>query len=144
MKNAVLVSKDRMGLKEYAIAVEEMKKSNHVIEFKPNDIIFAPEGIEKKRLVCTAGVFPSDKLYPADDLFFYRKKELYTELDKVDELDVFGMSPYGDESIIDAINSKRSVKIYIHNKAGNKETYDWDKKLSCPHELLDSMEIYRK
>lgn len=144
IKNAVLVSKERMELKEYAMAVENMKKFNSVIEFYPNEVIFAPDGIEKKRLTCVVGVFPSDKLYPADDLFFYREKELYTELDKADELDIFGMSPYGDESIIDAINSKNSVRIFIYDKVRNKETYDWDKKLNCPHELLDSMEIYRK
>ena len=74
IKNAVLVSKERMELKEYAIAVENMKKFNSVIEFYPNEVIFAPDGIEKKRLTCVAGVFPSDKLYPADDLFFYREK----------------------------------------------------------------------
>lgn len=144
LENAVLVSKDRMELKEYAIAVDNMRKWNSIIEFKPNDIIFAPTGIEKKILTCVVGVFPSDKLFPADDLFLYRGKELYTELDKVDELDVFGMSPYGDESIIDVINSKKSVKIYIYDKAGNKETNVWEKKLECSYELLDSLDIYRK
>ena len=142
-KNAVLVSTDRMGLNEYAMAVENIRKLNSVIEFHPNDVIFAPDGIEKKKLICVAGVSLSDKLFPADDLFLYRGKELYTELDNVDELDVFGMSPYGDDSIIDIINSKKSVKIYIHDKARNKETNDWNKKLKCSYELLDSLDIYR-
>jgi len=143
IKNAVLVSKDRIGLKEYAIAVEDMKKLSSVIEFKPNDIIFAPAGIEKKKLICVTGIFPSDRLYPANDLFLYRGKELYTELDKVDELDVFGMSPYGDESIIDKINEKKRVRVYIYDKIGNKETNDWKKRLNCSYDLLDSVEIYK-
>lgn len=143
VKNAVLVSKDRMKLKEYAIAVKDIEKSNTIIEFSPNDVIFAPEGIDKKKLICVSGFFPSDRLYPADDLFLYRGKELYTELDKVDEIDIFGMSPYGDNSIIDIINNKNMVKVYIHNKEKSKETSDWTKKLNCSYELLDSTEIYR-
>lgn len=143
-KNAVLVSTDRMGLKEYAMAVDNIRKLNSVIEFHPNELIFAPDGIEKKKLFCVAGIALSENLFPADDLFIYRGKELYTELDKVDELDVFGMSPYGDESIIEIINSKKRVRIYIYDKERNQETNVWDKKLKCPYELLDSLDIYRK
>lgn len=142
VKKAVFVSKDRMNLKEYAIAVKDIEKSNTIIEFSPNSVIFAPEGIQKKKLICVSGVSPSDNLYPADDLFLYRGKNLYTELDSVDEIDIFGMSPYGDDDIIDIINSKDMVKVYIYNKENNRETDDWIKKLHCPYELLDSMEIY--
>lgn len=142
-KKAVLVSKDRMNLKEYVIATKAMEKMNTIIEFRPNDVIFAPEGIEKKSLICVSGFSPSDRLYPADDLFLYRGKELYTELDRVDEIDIFGMSPYGDDNIIDRINNKNRVKVYIHYKDQNRETDDWIKKLNCPYELLDSIEIYR-
>ena len=46
-----------------------------------------------------------DSYNEENDLFLYRPKELYAELGQVDELDVFGMSPYGDASIIEKINS---------------------------------------
>lgn len=141
-KNAVFVSKDRMNLKKYAIAAKDIEKSNTIIEFSPNNVIFAPEGLKKNKLICVSGISPSDSLFPADDLFLYRGKELYTEFDKVDEIDIFGMSPYGDDSIIDIINNKNMVKVYIHNKEGSIETNDWNKKLNCSYELLDSMEIY--
>lgn len=142
VKNAVFISKERMALKEYAMAVKNMKRLNSIIEFNPGDYIFAPAGIEKNKLTCVTGIFPSNRLYPADDLFLYDEKELYAELDKVDELDIFGMSPYGDESIIDIINNKNMVKIYIYDKEKNEETDDWLRKLKCQYELLDSMEIY--
>lgn len=73
--------------------------------------------------------------------FYYRGKELYTELDKVNELDIFGMSPYGDQSIIDKINSKNKVRVFIYKKDGNEETKIWEKKLTCTHELIDSSEM---
>lgn len=140
-KRAILVSSGRMKLEGYAKAVEQIKKTNNVIQFSPIDIIFAPEGIEKDRLIFVTGIFPSDKLYPADDLFLYRGKELYTELDKVDELDIFGMSPYGDESLIDRINKKKHVRVYVYKKIENEETKTWEKKLTCKYELLDSTEM---
>lgn len=140
-KKALLISKDRMNLTEYAKSIENIKKTSSIIEFNPNEVIFAPEGIEKNKLVCVTGIFPSNKLFPADDLFFYRSKELYTELDKVSELDIFGMSPYGDDSIIDKINSKDSVRVYVYQKDVSEETKEWEKKLTCPHELLDSAEM---
>lgn len=126
---------------EYSKSIEYIKRTNNVIVFEPNDIIFAPEGIEKNNLISVTGIFPSNKLYPADDLFLYRGKELYTELDKVNELDIFGMSPYGDQSIIDKINSKNKVRVFIHKKNINEETKVWDKKLTCTHELIDSSEM---
>lgn len=67
-------------------------------------------------MICVTGVYPSDKLYPADDLFLYRPKELYVDLDSVDELDVFGMSPFGDESIIEKINEKKLVRVLFITK----------------------------
>ena len=139
VKNGILVSKNRMLLREYRESIKGM--GNSIIEFVPNDIIFAPEGIEKNRLVCVRGIFPSNQLYPADDLFLYRPKILYTELDKADEIDVFGMSPYGDKSIIDVLNCKKKVRVFIYNKDQNKETDDWADLLKCPHELLDSADI---
>ena len=140
-KNAILVSINRLNLKEYSKVVENIRKTNNVINFKPNDIIFAPEGIKKNNLVCVSGVHPSDKLRPANDLFLYRAKELYVKLSEVNELDIFGMSPYGDESIINEINKKERVRIYIYKKNESEETKVWKEKLTCKYELLDSSEM---
>lgn len=138
---AILISTGRKYLDSYVRAVEQIKKTNSVIEFNPTDIIFAPENIEKNKLICVSGLFPSDKLYPADDLFLYRSKELYKELEEIDELDIFGMSPYGDESLLEIINKKKKVRVYVYKKNENKEASIWQKKLTCEYELLDSVEI---
>jgi hypothetical protein len=140
-KNAILISKDRMSLNEYAETIRYIRKTQNVIEFEPINVVFAPETIEKERLICVKGLYPFNNLYPANDLFLYRSKELYRELDKVDELDVFGMSPYGDDSIIEKINSKNIVRIYVYNKENNNETYEWKNKLNCNYELRDSLEF---
>lgn len=141
VNNAILVSSGRMNLAEYARAVDYMKKTNNVIEFYPNDLVFSPSAVKKDKLICVTGVYPSDKLYPADDLFLYRPKELYVDLDSVDELDVFGMSPFGDESIIEKINEKKLVRVFVYNKDENEETKAWKSKLKCNYELLDSSDL---
>lgn len=140
-KDAILVSPDRMNYKEYAKTVDNIRKTNSVIEFYPNDIVFAPNEVEKDKLACVKGTYPSDKLYPADDLFLYRTKELYADLDLVDELDVFGMSPFGDDSIIEKLNEKKLIRIFVYNKNENDETKVWESKLKCKHELLDSNDM---
>lgn len=136
--SGILVSAGGMNYKEYAKAVDNIRKTNSVIEFYPNDIVFAPSEVEKDKLVCVTGISPSNRLYPADDLFLYRAKELYADLDLVDELDVFGMSPFGDESIIEKINEKNLIRIFVYNKNENDETKVWESKLKCKYELLES------
>lgn len=140
-KDVIFVSSGRMKLKKYADAVEGIRMTNSIVNIYPNDIIFAPAGVNKDKLICTSGIYPSDKLYPADDLFLYRGKELYTELDLVDELDIFGMSPFGDESIINKLNQKNKIRVFIYNKKTNDETKVWEIKLTCNYELLDANSI---
>ena len=66
---------------------------------------------------------------------------MYTELLEVDELDIFGMSPYGDESIIANINSIDKVRVFVYQRDSNPETEEWKKRLTGRYELLDSMEM---
>ena len=51
------------------------------------------------------------------------------------------MSPYGDKSIIDKLNGKSFVRVFIYNKSENEETNVWENKLMCKHELVDSCYI---
>lgn len=141
VKNAILVSTERMNLEEYARTIESMRKIYSVIEIRPSEFILAPEKHEKSKLYNVLGLRTSKGLYPAKDLQPRPARRLYTELDKIDELDILGMSPYGDDSIIDNINKKKKVRIYIYNKKSNAETEVWKKKLTCDYELFDSEEI---
>lgn len=106
-----------------------------------SDYIFAPDCLPKTELVNVAGVYPSNNLYPADDLFLRSKKELYTELKNTEELDIFGVSPYGDDSLIDVINRMKIVTVYIYNMKHSKQEVEvWNKILQCPHIFKDSSE----
>ena len=41
------------------------------------------------------------------------------------------MSPFGDESIIEKINEKKLVRVFVYNKDENEETKAWKSKLKC-------------
>lgn len=83
------------------------------IDFK--DIVFMPTNdIINKYNYIVEGLYPGDNLYPADDLFPYGGRDIYKELDGLGDIDIFGMSPYGDESIIDKIKNIKNKKIYVY------------------------------
>jgi hypothetical protein len=56
--------------------------------------------VDKHHLIRVERLYPSDRLYPAEDLYLLEAKMLNEELNQIDEIDVFGMSLYGDEGII--------------------------------------------
>lgn len=141
IENVLYASAYRMKLREYMEAVELLSKSNNIKIIDTTPIIFAPSNIEKNDLVCVSGVFPSDKLYPANDIFLKNPSTLYKELLDVNELDVFGVSPYGDDSLIKTMNRLDMVRVYIYKKKQNKQAEIWNEKLTCIHEILDSEEI---
>ena len=75
------------------------------------------------------------------DLFIPKRKTLYQELQKVDQIDVLGVSPNGDEAMINLINSKQKVRIFVYNRNENDEANIWESKLTGDFEILDSKEI---
>lgn len=80
-------------------------------------------------------------MYCFDINFLHSKKELYTELKNAEELDIFGVSPYGDDSLIDVINRMKTVTVYIYNMKNNKQEVEvWNIILQCPHIFKDSSE----
>ena len=117
----VLVSSLRMSYDKYREAVEKVARNNKVQIVNLSDIIFAPSAVIKEHLICVEGIYPSNE-----------------DIKNVDELDIFGMSPYGDDSLIHIINTKLKVRVFIYNKDSNHETREWMRKLTCPYELLDS------
>lgn len=138
-KNMLLASKERTHLQAYREAIGIIGKANSVKVIDTSDYIFAPDCLPKAKLVNVTGVYLSDNLYPADDLFLRPKKELYVQLKDVERLDIFGVSPYGDDSLIDVINGMKFVTVYVHNM-NNIEVKAWEKILFCPHIFKDSSE----
>lgn len=51
-------------------------------------------------------------------------RDIYKELDALENIDIFGMSPDGDESIIDRIKNIKNKKIYVY-KLNEKEIKKW-------------------
>lgn len=139
-QNILLASRERNCFSKYKDAIDVIGKSNNVKLIDTSNIIFSPDSIPKEKLIDVIGVYPSNNLYPADDLFLHSKRELYAQLGDVEELDIFGLSPYGDDSLIDVINRMKSVTIYVYNMENSMEVEVWDKILYCPHVFIDSSE----
>lgn len=102
-------------------------------------IIFAPIQIIKADLDMVKGLYPSDNLYPDYGIYPNGGIKLYKELEEVDTIDVFGLSPYGDRKLIGVLNTMKKVRVYIYNmKNNNKDVKEWNNLLVCEHEFLDS------
>ena len=135
----LLFSSQISRLNEYISIEKNISENVEFVDVKK--IVFAPEGINKDKLIAVRGYYPSNKLYPADDLFLVSPRKLYSELDGISEIEVFGLSPFGDESLIDALNKICFVKVYVYDKRNNEEGRIWDEKLRTEHIIVDSSEI---
>ncbi|NLZ80377.1 MAG: hypothetical protein GX913_01010 [Clostridiales bacterium] len=140
-KPMLFYSEERyIGFKEYRDKINELIKQFNVCELYTRDIIFSPEFHQKSEMF-ELGNYPSELLFPADDLFLNETKELYTELDNVKNIDVFGLSPYGDEELINKLNGMEMVTVYVYDKDNNAEADKWNERLNCNYIIKDSKEI---
>ena len=130
-----------MYLPEYRAAIEEMRATGEDYNIDSFSLVFSPEGKDKEGLIYVTGLYPNDKLYPAKDLFIPKKKDLYKKLRRVKELELFGVSPYGDQALIDVLNKMDFVKVYVYQMEKSEETAEWERILNCRHELVDSGEM---
>ena len=140
--NAFLYNYKRMNLKEYNDGIEKMKLNGIAVAFNSPNYVFAPTDIDKRKLTCIAGIFPSDKLFPAEDLYLIEPKDLYAELKGVTELDVFGVSPYGDSDLIKIIDKMKNVKVFVYKKDTSPETAVWERYLvNCTYIIEDASKL---
>lgn len=73
-------------------------------------------------------LYPSEHLYPAEDLALGGEYELYEALKGLGELDVFGVSPEGDRELLRVIGGILQVRTFIHNKDSNSKTLEiWNR-----------------
>lgn len=140
-KPLLLYSHERYcGFENYASTITKLKSTFNTQPLNTSNIIFSPEFSTKSNMIAL-GRYPSENLYPANDLFLHQIHNLYTELDNITTIEIFGMSPYGDDSLIEKLNQMEHVIIYVYNKNNNIETKDWSNILKCPHTIKDSTEI---
>ncbi len=129
-----------VGYDGYKELVKELNKKYNMCELYTRPIIFSPE-FYKKEEMNSLGAYPSKGLQPATDLFPFDMPKLYSELDNINNLEIFGMSPYGDDDLIKRLNTMKKIIVYVYDKEHSEQTDIWDKVLSCPHEIKDSSEI---
>ena len=105
------------------------------IDFR--DIVFMPTNdIISKYNYIIEGLNPGDDLFPADDLFPYEGRDIYKELDNLNNIDIFGMSPDGDDAIINKLKNIKDIKIYVFEMK-TKEIEKW-KNYGIKAEFIDS------
>lgn len=140
-KAVILYSEERYrGFKNYDDVVMQLGNACNLSPLYTRDIVFSPE-FSKKREMIKLGQYPSENLFPADDLFLHSSAKLYEELEGINQIEIFGMSPYGDDCLLEIINDMDSVTVYVYDKNNNSETEDWENILRCPHIIKDSLEI---
>ena len=109
------------------------RKKEPKIFLNLTDIVFIPNNkIVTKQEYVGNGLFPNKcglSIYPGNDLFPYGGKgDIYSDLADVNDLEIFGVSPYGDQSLIDKIKNIDNIKIYVYDIERNKkEVCEWKK-----------------
>lgn len=125
--------------------IKENLNGNLVFE-RLQDIVFSPTSIEKSNNTNIKPLMPLRHMYPAKDLILTKSKSLYSELNAIDHLDIFGMSPYGDKNIIQEINKCKSVTVYVYGlnnqlTSSLEEVEEWNKVIKVDQSFEDSSEI---
>lgn len=107
-----------------------------------DDLIMAPSTrfIDKQKLK------DIDRSYKKLGPFLFKninlnKTKLYEELENIEEISIFGLSPFGDDILMNKLNKIPKIKIYVYNLKNNfKEVNKW--KIELPHaKLIDSSEF---
>lgn len=142
-KEVLLYSLERnIGFCGYNELVKKLEDDYNMYELNTRNIIFSPE-FYKKSEMASMGSHPSNHLYPADDLFLHKFKPLYGELNGIQNIEIFGMSPYGDDDLLKILNSMKNIIVYVYNYKDNEESKVWNRILTCSHEIKDSTDIMK-
>lgn len=81
-------------------------------------------------------IYPSKNLYPRKDLKPGSKFDLYKQLKEIYNIDIFGVSPYGEDDLFNILNEMDRITIFIYQLSSNsEEKKNWNNKLSEVTEL---------
>jgi hypothetical protein len=65
-----------------------------------------------------------------------KKFKLYNELKEVSTIDIFGVSPYGEDDLFNILNEMDRITVFIYQLSSNsEEKKSWNNKLSKVKEL---------
>ena len=114
---------------KYTLHLESYDANYIELDFR--DIIFIPDNeiVDKYSYVgeglflnkCGLTIYPANDLFPDDG-----KGDIYKELDNIKNIEIFGMSPYGDQSLIKKISKIENIIIYVYNM-NMEEIREWAK-----------------
>ena len=96
----------------YNSTINELTKKYSMLSYSPN-VVFTP--LLDKQDSLYVGHCPGPNFFPGPNTFPAKIDELYTELDDIHSLDIFGMSPFGDDKLIKKISEIPNLTIYVHN-----------------------------
>lgn len=123
-------------------AIDDLKMKFNLYPLRDLAILFSPSMQDKVKLV---GNYPSNDNYPCWDNFPSSTPKPYVDLEHIDKLCVFGVSPYGDDRLIDALRNIVDLQIFVHDKSssrGEAEMDNWRKLLSREPVFRDSSEFW--
>lgn len=135
-KDILLYNSAQYRLRDYKKVVIDLNLTYNMLAFNGYDIVFSP--LLDKQKILETGHYPANNLYPADDLPPYSPPKLYTELGSISSLDVFGMSPFGDDTLIDCLASIPNLTVYVY-QMNDIEVSEWNRKLKrncCKDSIL--------
>lgn len=110
----------------YKGLIDRLSDKYFVQEYFPK-IVFTPL-IDKQDSLYTGHV-PSETLFPNFNVFPSNVRKLYVELNDVEELDIFGMSPFGDDNLIQRLSAIPNLRIYVYNM-DKKQVNKWKELLN--------------
>lgn len=108
-------------------------------KYSPN-VVFTP--LMDKQDSLYVGHCPGKSFFPGPNTFLAKIPKLYVELNNIESLDIFGISPFGDVSLIKQLTSILDLRIYVYNM--DKKQVDKWKELLNRDCCVDSSSFYNK
>lgn len=123
--------------------VYSLEQKGYSVINMPLDIDVAPYGVDKGDLPNNRPLFPSNSLYPGATVFPNNGRDRYACLRDIEEVDVFGVSPDGEETLLNYLAKMKKVRAFIHKSNCEHEVIKWKESIqSSALELYDSEQIY--
>ncbi|MFH5881216.1 hypothetical protein [Liberiplasma polymorphum] len=143
-KNDYTIEEDRMMFDiEYASAIDDMfiEKYHFPIE-SLDELIMLPVGyqIDKNEVRDIENKYTQFGFMLLERTEKVEAKDIYADLDSLNEITLYGISPVGDELLMNKLAKIPVVIIYVYDIVNNKEANIW--KSNIPHAtLFDSKEF---
>lgn len=143
-KNDYTIEEDRMIFDvEYASAIDDMftEKYHFPIE-NLDEIIMLPVGyqIDKNEVRRIENKYTQFGFMLLERTERVKANDIYADLDSLNEITLYGISPVGDELLMNKLAKIPVVIIYVYDIVNNKEVNIW--KSNIPHAtLFDSKEF---